>query len=308
MTADSFVPTAAPGHHEVYKSLVVGAVNALATNSIFVKQLGSYTKVRMADTGNGTFAASFDLVTGAVSNTSGARFISAGMEKLIDGWWRCHVAHTSDGTATARSVCGYPDNAVLDSYGCTFTGDGVSGVLVWGAQFEAGAFPTSYIPTSGAAATRAQDVAYIATAGWLNTAVGTMLLDFNQLLPASQQDTNALYFGAYLNSSLINGQDAGYTLYTAHNFLTRNPVIVTPSLGGFQGASRIALAVDGAGKYAVRNGGAVVSEMAAGLNNSGSPTVFSLCGASGTRRAQHVRRVAYWPRRMSNLDLIGLTR
>jgi len=115
-----------------------------------------------------------------------------------------------------------------------------------------GAFPTSYIPTTGAAATREQDVAYIATAGWLNTTVGTMLLDFNQMVPPSQQDTSAIYFGAYPTTSLTNGEDMGFTLYTANNFLTRNPVMTAPSLGGAAGLSRIALALDGTGKYGVR--------------------------------------------------------
>jgi hypothetical protein len=45
----------------------------------------------------------------------------------------------------------------IETYG-PYMGDGTSGILFWGPQLEIGTTPTSYIPTSGAPATRVQDV------------------------------------------------------------------------------------------------------------------------------------------------------
>jgi hypothetical protein len=43
--------------------------------------------------------------------------------------------------------------------GVSYLGDGTSGLYIWGAQLEVGAYATSYIPTLGASVTRVADAA-----------------------------------------------------------------------------------------------------------------------------------------------------
>jgi hypothetical protein len=61
------------------------------------------------------------------------------------------------------------------------SGTGSGTLHVWGAQLELGAFATSYIPTAGAQATRAADVATVNTlAPWFNAVEGTLMVEFSQ--------------------------------------------------------------------------------------------------------------------------------
>jgi hypothetical protein len=61
-----------------------------------------------------------------------------------------------------------------------FTGNGET-MYVYGVQYEAGSFPTSYIPTVASTVTRAADVASITGANfssWFNPVNGTFFLNW----------------------------------------------------------------------------------------------------------------------------------
>lgn len=91
------------------------------------------------------------------------------------GWSSPSATFTSVGggryrftlTATSDSLTTLVAQFALYNGAFSYTGDGTSGVAVWGVQLEAASTASSYIPTAGTSATRAADFALVDVATWL---------------------------------------------------------------------------------------------------------------------------------------------
>jgi hypothetical protein len=143
------------------------------TRSTFAKA-NQYTFCQLRITGAVVGAitrAYFNLAAGTVT---GAVNCTASIAPAGNGWYRCSITYTTISTATASPrIYGQVDASDT-------VGDGTSGIYIWGAQLEAGAFPTSYIPTTTATATRSADVASITGANfssWYRQNEGTVFAD-----------------------------------------------------------------------------------------------------------------------------------
>ena len=98
---------------------------------------------------------SFDLETGlAISSTRAVSNIS----NLGNGWFRVSVTSTQITSSSSTHI--QPVINLLNEAGsATYTGDGASGLYIFGAQLEEQSYATSYIPTTGTAQTRTADSA-----------------------------------------------------------------------------------------------------------------------------------------------------
>jgi hypothetical protein len=111
------------------------------TLSIFAKANTSST-IRLGTTDAGIdYSGVFNLSNGTITSSTG---VTASIQSMGNGWYRCIINRTMAGSANMFAV----------EY------EGNKSLYIWGAQAEVSSYPTSYIPTTSASATRVADACF----------------------------------------------------------------------------------------------------------------------------------------------------
>ena len=164
--ADFMIEDTANSQHTTRVSATMAATTT-HTYSFFVKAAGriNISVSRFNSAVVPSFLHTFTL-TGSGSSSGGT------VTALSNGWYRCSGSFTTTGAGVGGFVI-----LLSDGTGTTYLGDGTSGVYIWGAQLEAGAFATSYIPTTTGSVTRNADVVSMTGTNfsdWYNDSEGTI--------------------------------------------------------------------------------------------------------------------------------------
>lgn len=167
LSASKLVENTLNFSHTVNKVNVAITSGTNYTFSIFVKAAErSIFRINIIE--GLSVEATVDLTTGAIS--AGSPIVT----KMNDGWWRISVsAVATGGLANIYFAPRTTSGGGISSY----QGDGTSGLYIWGAQLEAGSFPTSYIPTPAVFQSRASTATYIDSTGTLQTAAAGVARD-----------------------------------------------------------------------------------------------------------------------------------
>lgn len=147
------------------------ADNTTYTLSVFLKTAGlvsvSLQFYNKANTFHGS--KTLNLSTGILS---GSDFVgTSSVVSYGNGWYRLILTNLGSGTGATT-----PNVRIIS----LSTGDGTSGIYIWGAQLEAGSFATSYIPTGASTVTRNPDNVSMTGENfldWYNPTEGTVYAD-----------------------------------------------------------------------------------------------------------------------------------
>jgi hypothetical protein len=128
-TADKLVETATAGGHQIQIANIATASGASHTYSIYAKQGERTFLLMQAFNGSAFVGAYFNLATGTVGTVTGA---TATIVADANGFYKCTLAFS----AVTGGVNVYV-NVANSNGGVSYTGDGTSGIYIWGADLRA---------------------------------------------------------------------------------------------------------------------------------------------------------------------------
>jgi len=279
------------------------------TGSVYAKAAElRYLQFVMDDGGANAVYATFDLtggtITGPVASTGTAVAVSASMQAVGNGIYRCSIVTTPAGTALRTML--FTANAGNPGKFPSYAGNAANGLLVWGAQVEALPYMTSHIPTTSVSVTRARDSLFYpgtAMTGFLPSGAGSWFGEFISMIPAPNSPriianpSPGSRTPIYVNSARQAGQFDGSAITTTANTLNANTIAKaastwTPTTG------KVCLNGDVIVSAAMTTGYDIFA--ASGFN------VF-LNGSATENMSGWARRISYWPRTLSDSEMQAAT-
>jgi len=309
--ASTLTDNSAVAYQGIQKTVSVANDSATYTASVYIRKTTGGT--------SSTFGVNLQISGGTTVTTqprlntdTGILINGVGTVQNAGAYWRltCSVTNNSSGN-TSLGFSIYP---ATSPYNVTTDSSAATGAaIIYGAQLEAGAFATSYIPTVASTVTRSADVALITGSlfsQWYRQDEGTFVVNFDRIAT-----NTASYSGGQPRVFRATDEGVGSNFLIAcgdsgagEKFLVRSSGVDVAAI-----TSGVQIAANTTGKmasaYATNNFGLSVNGGAVGSDTSGaSPVSINTLhlgdGASSTRVINgHIQNIQYIPNAVSSSQL-----
>jgi hypothetical protein len=300
--ADKLIPNTVSTQHYAQQAITL-ADNTVYALTVYAKA-SELIAIRLSlGTKAGAFpGAYFNLSTGVVTNEVSSP-VSTSITPVGNGWYRCTVVANSGTGGTAPQLRIWAISGVNT---ISFAGNDSDGVLVWGAQVEAGAFATSYIPTLASQVTRNADVVSMTGTNfsdWYNASEGT----FSGTAQIAQlTGTFPIWFSA--NDGTLDNFLSCYAFNpSSPNMVCISQVGAVQQYLGVPGPVTVNTKTNVS--FAYKSSSLASAMNATGLQSAVSgtiPTVDRLTLGSSTSNFflnGHLQKINYWPQRLTNNEV-----
>jgi hypothetical protein len=269
--------------YQTITGLTTGATYAF---SFYVKNINSTaSQLWGAATGTAIMYINWSGETLTSVSGTGSSFIAVG-----NGWYRITSTTATAGTGSTVRIYADGNNTSKSIY-------------IYGAQFEASSYPTSYIPTTSSSATRViDDCRKTGISSLIGQSEGTMFIDLN----LTAWDSNSFYFGLYGGGNEIYFRCAGTGAIDFVHYFGATQAFITKS-GLSLGRHKLAAC------YKNNDWAFYVDGILVGTDTSGtfsgtiSQMVFGYTSISAYPPFQSVNQSVLFPTRLTNAELASLT-
>jgi hypothetical protein len=282
------------------------AVSAVAhTNSVYAKASELSWIYLRCDNGGAESGCYFNVATGAKGTEESG--VVGTITPVGNNWYRCTATKTlASGTGQGAIQLASADGVK------SFSGTVGQGVLIYGAQLEAGSFATSYIPVGAttAGATRNADVASVSTQAFpYSSAESSIVIAYDIIGNENGTGQGSQYLGS-LNAGGneridMIAQESGsgplfYTIVGGSSVVTLSGASTTVQVNT---PWKAGAAIKNADYAASRNGSTPTTVTTAGAMPSAATELRIGAATFGAQLNGHIRQITYIPRRLSNTEL-----